>query len=292
MDLSGERSTEAWAAGLFACGAVSQYLGAAIAVDLFDHVPAASVAWLRVCGAAMVLVVVARPWRRSWTRPALVGAAAFGVITAVMNTCFYLAADRLPLGTTVAIEFIGPVAVAAVSARSRRAIGALVFTAGGVALLSGVELSGSAVGVAFALAAAACWAGYIVLGARVSAVTAGVDGLALALVFGAIAVAPIGAPGSGPAFAVPSRLALCVGVGVLSTAVPYGIDQVVLRRLDRGVFALLLALLPTTATIVGVTVLGQHLRTAEIVGIAAVVAGLLVRGADAPSARPDAAVVP
>jgi inner membrane transporter RhtA len=278
------RRTEVWAAGLFVAGAVSQYIGAAIAVDLFATVPAQCVAWLRVCGAAVVLVVVARPWRRPWTRRALGIAAAFGAITAAMNTCFYLAADRLPLGTTVAIEFAGPITVAALSLRTRRSLAALVLAGGGVALLSGVELSNtghSAAGVGFALGAAACWAGYIVLGARVSTVTEGVDGLAVALLFGAVAIAPVGAPASGPAFTSPHRLLLCVVVGVLSTALPYGIDQVVLRRVDRGTFALLLALLPTTATIVGAVRLDQRLRGSELVGVAAVVVALLVRGSDA-----------
>lgn len=267
-----------WASGLFVVGAISQYLGAAIAVELFDTVPAASVAWLRVCGAAIVLVALARPWRVHWTGEALRAAAVFGVVTALMNTCFYLAADRLPLGTTVAIEFLGPVAVAALAVRTPCALAALGLAATGVALLSGVRVSGSALGVVFALGAAVCWAGYIVLGQRVSGHTSGLDGLAVALLFGAVAVAPIGVWGSGAAFTAPHRLLLCVAVGVLSTALPYGIDQVVLRRLERGTFALLLALLPTTATIVGAVVLGQHLHGAEVVGIAAVVAALVVRG--------------
>jgi inner membrane transporter RhtA len=287
MSVRRESPANTWAIGLFGVGAISQYLGAAIAVDLFATVPAQSVAWLRVCGAALVLVAIARPWRRRWTRDALLVAAAFGAITALMNTCFYLAADRLPLGTTVAIEFLGPIAVAALSLRTARSLVALGMAAGGVALLSGIELSGSAVGVLFALGAAACWAGYIVLGARVSSVTTGVDGLAVALVFGAVAIAPIGAPGSGPAFSSPHRLLLCVAIGVLSTALPYGIDQIVLRRVERGTFALLLALLPTTATIVGALRLDQHLRTSELIGIGAVVAALVVRAGDrAPGAPP------
>ena len=275
------RRVEALAASLFVVGAVAQYAGAAIAVDLFTVVPAQSVAWLRVGSAALVLTVVVRPWRRSWTRPAVVAAGAFGVVTALMNTSFYLAAAHLPLGTTVAIEFAGPVIVAAIAARSARSIAALVLTVSGVALLSGISLAGEALGVLFALAAAATWAAYILLGARVSTATAGIDGLAVGLLIGAVVVAPIGVWGSGPALRVPSRLLATVVVGVLSTIVPYGLDQVVLRRVDAATFASLLALLPTTATIIGATVLHQTLAPWELVGIALVVVGLATRNAGA-----------
>jgi inner membrane transporter RhtA len=194
-----------------------------------------------------------------------------------MNLCFYLAIDRLPLGTAVAIEFVGPVAVASVSARSRRNAVALALTIAGVALLSGIEADANLVGVLFALAAAACWAAYIVLGAHVSRLDRGVDGLAAGLAFGAIAIAPIGARHSAHALTSPRLLALCVVVGVLSNAVPYALDQVVLRRVARGTFALLLALLPTTATIVGAVVLRQVPGALELVGIGLVVAALCAR---------------
>jgi inner membrane transporter RhtA len=257
-------------------GACSQYLGASLAVHLFDEARVATVAWLRVLGAAVVLLAIVRPWRRAWTRDALLAAAAFGTATAVMNLTFYLAIDRLPLGTTVAIEFAGPIAVAAVATRTWRTGAALALTVAGVALLSGIEADANLPGVLFALAAAACWATYIVLGARVASLERGVDGLAVGLAIGALAIAPLGAPHSGHVFASPRLLALCIAVGVLSNAVPYGFDQVVLRRVTRGAFALLLALLPTTATIVGAVVLAQVPGALECLGIALVVAALCV----------------
>jgi inner membrane transporter RhtA len=253
------------------------YLGAALAVHLFDEVEVAAVAWLRVVGAALVLVVLTRPWRVRWTRASLVAAAAFGVATATMNLCFYLAIDRLPLGTAVAIEFIGPIAVAVVSLRTARNAVALVLAATGVALLCGIEADANLTGVLFALAAAGCWAAYIVLGGRVARLDRGLDGLALGLAIGAVAIAPIGAPVSGDAFASPRLLFLCVAVGVLSNAVPYGLDQVVLRRVTRGTFALMLALLPTTATVIGALVLHQVPNLLECLGIALVVTALVVR---------------
>jgi inner membrane transporter RhtA len=154
---------------------------------------------------------------------------------------------------------------------------ALVAAGGGVACLS-VGLRSDGLGVAWALAAGACWAGYVVLGARVSAQRGGITGLALALVFGAVALAPFGAPASGPAWDSMARVIACVAVGVLSTAVPYGLDQHVLRRVPRDRFALLLALLPVTATVVGRLDLQQSPRPFELMGIALVVAGLVVQG--------------
>jgi inner membrane transporter RhtA len=274
---------------LFVTGACSMYLGASLAVHLFDEVAVASVAWLRVVGAALVLAIVVRPWRRRWSRSFLVAAAAFGTATAVMNLCFYLAIDRLPLGTAVAIEFVGPVSVAAAATRTVRNAAALVLAVGGVALLSGIEADANLGGVLFALAAAACWAAYIVLGARVSRFESGIDGLTVGLVIGAVVIAPIGAWDAGPALTSPRLFFLCVAVGVLSNAVPYGLDQLVLRRVDRGTFALLLALLPTTATIIGALVLRQVPDALEVVGIGLVVASLCVTRTPVATA-PDAAV--
>ena len=237
-----------------------------------------SVAWLRLCGAAAVLLGVIRPWRRSWNRSLITAAAAFGCTTALMNMSFYLAADRLPLGTTVAIEFIGPIAVAGITSRSLASWLSLGLSTIGVLLVSGAQWSRHAVGIGFALGAAACWAGYIVLGERISNRTSGVDGLAVGLTLGAVLVAPIGAWRSGPAFARPSWLLLCVAIGIVSTIVPYGLDQIVMRRVPLRSFALMLALLPTTAAVVGAVMLSQRLTTIEIVGICAVVLALVVNG--------------
>jgi inner membrane transporter RhtA len=256
---------------------MSMYLGASLAVHLFDEVAVPVVAWLRVLGAGAVVLLFVQPWRRPWTRAELTAAAAFGTATAVMNLCFYLAIDRLPLGTAVAIEFLGPVSVAVAWTRTARNAVALALAIGGVALLSGIEAEANLTGVLYALAAAACWAAYIVLGARVSRLDRGLDGLAVGLVFGAVAIAPIGVWHSAHALTTPRLLLLCVAVGVLSNAVPYALDQVVLRRVTPGAFALLLALLPTTATVVGILVLGQSPDALELVGIALVVAALCAR---------------
>jgi inner membrane transporter RhtA len=177
----------------------------------------------------------------------------------------------------VAIEFLGPIAVAAASLRTARNLAALAVAVIGVVLLADVELSGEPIGVVFALLSATFWAGYIVLGKRVASLGAGVDGLAAAGVVGAIAIAPVGL---GPALAAldePGVLLLAACVGVLSSAIPYALDQIVLRRISQGQFALLLAVLPATATVIGALVLNQRPSIVEVVAIALVVVATLLR---------------
>lgn len=265
---------------LFVAGAISQYLGAALAVLLFASVPAAGVAWLRVVSAAGALAAWRRPWRRRWTARRLALSAAFGAALAGMNLAFYEAIDRIPLGTAVAIEFAGPIAVAAIGSRTQRDWGALALGAAGVLLLADVQVSGSALGVGLALLAGLLWALYIVLGHRVAATGDGVDGLAAGMLFGVVAIAPLAAPAAAPAFADPLLLAACIGVGLLSSVVPYALDQVALRRLGRARFALLLALLPVTAVLVGAVLLGQVPTALEALGITAVIAAVALRPRD------------
>ncbi len=259
---------------LFVLGAVSQYLGSALAVLLFAKVPAGGVAWLRVLGAAVALAAWRRPWRTAWTPVRVRLVVAFGVTLGVMNLCFYEAIARIPLGTGVAIEFLGPIVVAAAGSRTRRDALALALAVAGVVTLADVRLSASPLGVALALAAGVCWSLYIVLGHRVAR-EPGIrpqDGLAAGMVVGALALAPALAPSTGAAFSAPLLLAACLGVGLASSVVPYALEQVAMRRLPRARFALLLSLLPATAAIIGAIVLGQVPRPAEGLGIALVVA--------------------
>lgn len=264
---------------LFVMGAISQYVGAALAVLLFAAVPAAGVAWLRVVAAAAVLVAWRRPWQTSWTAPRLRLTAAFGIALALMNLAFYLAIDRLPLGTAVAIEFVGPIAVAALGSRTRRDASALVLAAGGIIALADVHLTGSPGGFALAVAAGVMWAAYIVLGHRVAADRhlRPADGLALAMTIGAVALAPFLVSSSVPALVDPLLLAACLAVGLASSVVPYGLEQVAMKRLPRARFALLLALLPATATVVGALVLGQIPGAVESAGILLVVVAASLR---------------
>lgn len=264
---------------LFVLGAISQYVGAALAVLLFAVVPAAGVAWLRVVAAAAVLVAWRRPWQTQWTAARLRLTAAFGAALALMNLAFYLAIDRLPLGTAVAIEFVGPIAVAALGSRTRRDVLALVLAVTGVLALADVHLTGSPAGFALAIAAGVCWAAYIVLGHRVAA-DPGLrprDGLAVAMAIGALGLAPLLVTSAVPALVDPLLLAACLGVGVASSVVPYALEQVAMRRLARARFALLLALLPATATVIGAIVLAQVPGVVESIGITLIVVAASLR---------------
>jgi inner membrane transporter RhtA len=205
-----------------------------------------------------------------------------------MNIVFYEAIARLPLGTAVAIEFAGPVLVAALGSRTRRDRLALGLVLVGVGLIADVRLEGSLLGVVFALAAALAWAGYIVLGTRVSraAGTAGegIDGLAIGFAVATVLFSPL-ALTVGRIAGSPVLLGSALALGVLSSVVPYVLDQVVLRRLGRARFALLLALLPLTATVVGLVGLAQVPAPLEAVGIAAVIGGVALRREPVPGSE-------
>ena len=271
----------AWSVPLFfVVGAVSQYVGAAVGVFLFETTDPAAVAWLRAAAAAVALLIWRRPWRTRWTRRMIMAAGGFGIVTVAMNVAFFEAIARIPLGTAVAIEFLGPVAVAALGSRRARDLVAVVLAAGGVAACAGMQAGADAVGVGFALLAAALWAGYILLGKRVADAGAGLDSLAVGMTVAAVVLAApllLGQLVDDPSvFADPRTWLLGAAVGVLSTAVPYGLDQVVLTRIGRARFALLLALLPATAAIVGAIALAQRPTIAEAVGIALVMAAVVV----------------
>jgi inner membrane transporter RhtA len=274
---------------LFVIGALSMYVGAALAVGLFAVLVPAAVAVLRMLGAAAVLLAWRRPRAEAWRGRRLARAAAFGLATALMNIAFYEAIARLPLGTAVAVEFCGPVAVAAVASRRPRDVAAVALAAVGVGLIADVRWSGSPSGMLWALAAAALWAAYIVLGKRVAGAGNGLDDMAVGFVVAAVVLSPLlllGGAGGLAALADPLVLLLAVGVGVLASVVPYVLDQIVLRRVGQARFAVLVALLPATATVVGLVGLGQVPGPLEAVGIAAVVVAVALRSRDGDTAEP------
>jgi inner membrane transporter RhtA len=262
---------------LFVISAVSQYIGAAIAVSVFDEVSPATVAWFRLIGATIALLAISPGFWRGWTRRDLAGAATFGIATALMNLFFYLAIDRIDLGKSVAIEFIGPIAVAAATTRSLRNAGALALAVIGVVTLGGVEIGDNTLGVIFILLSSAMWAAYIVIGSHVANVRSGVAGLGVGLAIGTVFITPIGAPGSGPVWMSPTLLVLCCATGVFSNAIGYGIDQYVLRRIPIRRFSVLLATLPVTAIFVGWIALDQQPSTLDLIGTALVLIGVVVQ---------------
>jgi inner membrane transporter RhtA len=264
----------------FLVSAVFHYLGPAFAVLLFVRVDVLGVAWLRIAAAALVLSLWRRPWR---TLGSLDGDGrrlllAWGAVLAVMNCSFYLAIDRLPLATVAAIEFLPVVALAALGARTRRNAAALALAVPGVYLLTGVHLEGEALGVALAFGNAGLFALYIVLAHRVArlGVLDGLDGLAASMLVALIVVTPLAGWAALPAFGDPVALLAGAGVGISSSVIPYVCDQLAMARLTRAAYALMVALLPATATVIGIVVLGQVPSWIEVAGVSLVVIGVLL----------------
>jgi inner membrane transporter RhtA len=264
----------------FVGSAVFHYLGPAFAVLLFARVDVLGVAWLRIAAAAAVFAAWRRPWRAyaSMSPSARRTVVAWGAVLAVMNACFYLAIDRLPLGTVAAIEFLPVIALAALGARTARNGLALMLAAAGVYLLTDVRLEGEPLGVALALANAVLFALYIVLGHRVarSKEASGIDALGASMLVALVAVTPLAGWAAVPALADPVALAAGVGVGIASSVIPYVCDQLAMARLPRSTYALLVSLLPATATVIGVVVLGQVPSALEAVGVGLVVGAVAV----------------
>lgn len=257
---------------------VSLYLGAAIAVGLFDVFSPVVVAWFRIAGAAVILLALHRPKVSLFVGEAGVRAATYGVITLAMNMTFYEAIARLPMGTAVAIEFLGPVAVAAVGSRSVRDVVSLILAVLGVVIISGAVWSDSALGLLLALAAGALWAAYIVVGSRIAG-EASWTSMTVGFTWAAVLASPVAlllwpaSTGMAPA----PLIGLVFGLGLLSAAIPYSLDQVVLRMAGSAYFAVLQAILPIVAAVIGALTLGQFLSLAETVGITLVVAAVALR---------------
>ena len=268
---------------LFLGSGFTQYCGAALAIGLFAVIPAASVAWWRLAVSAVVLLAWRRPWRQSWTRRELGAAALFGVVLATMNVVFYVAIEYLPLGTAVAIEFLGPVVVAGVTGRGWRDRLGIGLAAVGVVALAGVQLEGGlthdvVIGLVAILGSAAAWAGYILLGRRIAVKRDGIGALAVGMTAGAVVYSPLAIGAIAPVVTDAGRAAAVVGIAVLSSVIPYAIEQVVLRRVSAARFAILLALLPVTALIVGAVFLAQLPSPLEVAGMVLVCAAIVLSG--------------
>lgn len=268
---------------LFVTSGLAQYYGAALAVGLFVLMPPQTVAWLRTAVAAVVLILWRRPWRARWTWRRFAITAAFGLVLMAMNVTFYFGINHIPLGTAVAIEFIGPIAVAAATGRGARQRIALVLAAVGVLLISGWGLEwkdDTVFGLVMILLAGTAWAGYILLGqqmakgGRAEGEPDGLTALGVGMLVAIVVIAPWAAPHAGPAFGSFWTLVAALGVGVFSSAIPYAIEQIIMRRLTAASFALLLALLPATATIIGLVALRQVPNLAELGGLLCVSAAV------------------
>jgi inner membrane transporter RhtA len=264
----------------FAGSAVFHYLGPAFAVLLFSRVAPLGVAWLRIASAAVVFAAWRRPWRMLGRadRETIQLLVALGAVLAVMNSCFYEAIARLPLGTVSAIEFLPVIALAAFGARSARNLVALAIAVAGVYVLIDIRLRGGALGYGLAFANAGMFALYIVLAHRVarSPALGGIDGLAAAMLCALVVVFPVGFGGAVHALADPVALLAGIGVGVSSSVIPYVCDQLAMARLARATYALFVSLLPACAVVVGVVVLRQVPTLPELAGINLVMLGVSI----------------
>lgn len=264
------------AVAMILASCISLQFGAAIAMQLFPELGSWGVTSLRLLLAAGVLLLVARPRMLSWSRRQWMHVLLFGAAIAGMNGFFYAAIALIPLGPAVAIEFIGPLALAAALSRRPRHLIWVGLALVGMALFGVESLASSEplnpLGVLFTLIAGGFWAGYILMGARVGATVPGTGGLAVAFLIAGSLTLPLGFGGVATAIATPWLLLLAFGTALLSSVVPYSLEFAAMRRIPKHVFGVLLSLEPVMAALSGWLLLGQEAGVLAIVAITLVVA--------------------
>ncbi|NLT26963.1 MAG: EamA family transporter [Microbacteriaceae bacterium] len=283
------------AVAMLLCSATSLQFGAVLAVGLFPEMGSWAVNALRLAFAAAILHVLARPALHRWAARQWRAALLLGVAMGGMNGTFYAAIERIPLGTAVAIEFLGPLLLSAVLSRRARDLVWVGLAAAGMALIGIDSITGVAldpIGVLFALLAAGCWAAYIHTGATSGALIPGLGGLFVALVVGALMSLPLGLEGVALAAGDLRLLGLAALTAVLASLIPYSLDYLALRRLPRPVFGVLMSLEPVVATACGWLLLAQVPSALKLGAVALVVAASVgitlsgARGAPPHEARP------
>ena len=280
------------AVGLVVGSAFSAQLGAAFAVGLIRASTPSMAAMVRNLVGAVVLMALlglrGGSLRGISWRPAVL----LGVILGVMNTAFYAGIERLPLGDAVAVEFIGPVAVAAITSSLRRELIWVALAATGVLAISHPGRDHlSYEGIGYILVAGACWGAYILVGRRVALGGRRADTLAVAMVFSAAVLVVPALLQAAPALRSTHFLLLAVGVGVLSSAIPYSVELMAMERVPPTIFGVLLSLQPFMAALMGLVVLGQHISLLEGGGLVLVMVasvGVTLGGGE-PTAEPVAA---
>ena len=272
----------------FGVSAIFHYLGPSFAVLLFPAVGVLGVAWMRIASAAAIFAPWTKPWRTIReadlrTRFLLVG---LGACLAIMNTSFYLALDRLPMSLVAAMEFVGTIGVALYGLRTARNFTALALAVFGVFLLIDVKWSTDPLGLFWAFLNGALFVGYIVLGHKISegGASGGVERLGAAMALAFFFIMPIGLVQAATAFTMPALVFAGIAVGICSSVIPYVCDQLAMSRLPRASFALLLALLPATATLIGVMVLAQIPSGQDVIGVLLVMFGVAIHKPTAPEA--------
>jgi len=258
-------------AGLAIVSMVCVQLGLAASVGLFDRVGPEGAAWLRLAWAGVLLLVLVRPRPSRFTRSGLLACVALGVVTAAMTMLFMAAVARLPLGTASALEFLGPLTVAVARGRGGRKLWPVLAGIGVLLLTEPWHGRVDLVGVGFALAAAACWAAYILLTQKVGDEVSGLNGLAVSMpVAGLVATAVAGPAVIGDL--TWGLVAAGLGLAVLLPVIPFSLELLALRRLTADTFGTLMSLEPAIALVVGLVALGQVPGPAALVGVAFVVA--------------------
>lgn len=267
---------QAW----FGVSAIFHYLGPSFAVLLFPTIGVLGVAWFRIASAALIFAPFTKPWKvfAEADREGKLLLIGLGVCLAVMNTSFYLALDSLPMSLVAAMEFIGTIGVALYGLRTRRNFLALGLAVAGVFILIDVKWASDPYGLFWAVLNGALFVGYIILGHKAAqgGASGGVERLGAAMFIAFIVLMPIGFMQAVEAFGALNLVLAGIGVGVCSSVIPYVCDQLAMSRLPRSSFALLLALLPATATIIAAIVLAQIPTTQDILGIALVMVGIAV----------------
>ena len=264
----------------FGVSAIFHYLGPSFAVLLFPAIGVLGVAWFRIASAALIFAPMTKPWLTFFhanrrTKLLLIG---LGVCLAIMNTSFYLALDRLPMSLVAAMEFVGTIAVALYGLRTGRNVFALLLTVIGVFVLIDLKWVTDPLGLFWAALNALLFLAYIILGHKAAegGASAGVERLGAAMMIAFIILMPIGFMQALEAFGTIKLVLAGIGVGICSSVIPYICDQLAMSRLPRSSFALLLALLPATATIIAAIVLAQIPTYQDIAGILLVMIGLAV----------------
>jgi inner membrane transporter RhtA len=285
MTSSSPRSTPRSGAAMAVTSMLCVQLGLAASVALIDQVGPGGAAWLRLFWAGVLMLVVVRPRRSSFSRETVRAGVALGIVTAGVTMLFMAAVERLPLGTASALEFLGPLGVAVARSHGIARLWAVV-AAGGVLLLT-QPWSGEAdpVGVAFALAAACCWAAYILLTQKVGDAVSGIGGLAISMPVAALAATVVAGP-SVVGQLTPELLAVGLGLAILLPVVPFALEMLALRRLTTAAFGTLMALEPAFALMIGFVVLHQVPDLLAVGGIVLVVAAGV--GAERVGARESA----
>jgi inner membrane transporter RhtA len=249
----------------------SVQIGSAVATKLFAQAGPGGASLLRLGWASVILLVLWRPRLRGMTRRQWALAIAFGVVLAAMNTAFYSAINRIPLGVGVTIEFVGPLAVAVAGSRRARDLVWVALAAVGILALVHAGTHGlNTAGVLLAVLAGVMWAAYILVNAQLGRAFDTGSGLAIAMSVGTLAALPIGIAQGGAHLVSPRALALGAVVGLLSSAIPYSLEMEALRRITTALFGVLMSLEPAMAALAGFVIIGQGLSTRAIVGIALV----------------------